>query len=51
MSKILKNLEKLSTKIAFNSAKIAAGNASLWGFYQPKEPLINMKKRSLNKTK
>ena len=51
MSKILRNLEKLSAKIALNSAKIAAGNASLWGFYQPKEPLININKSKLIKKK
>ena len=39
MNKYLKNLEKLSAKIALKSAKFASGNASLWGFFQPEEPL------------
>lgn len=38
MNNYLKFLEKLSAKVALKSAKVASGNASLWGFYQPPEP-------------
>ena len=48
MGKYLKNLGKLSAKIAFKSAKIAAGNASLWGFCQPKEPSFDEKIKGKN---
>lgn len=34
-----KTIEKLIAKTAIASAKIAAGTASGWNTYQPKEPL------------
>lgn len=33
-----KTIEKLIAKTAIASAKIAAGSASAWNTYQPKEP-------------
>lgn len=42
-----KTIEKLVAKTAIASAKIAAGSASAWNAYQPKEPraLKNFEKR------
>ena len=33
-----KTIEKLIARTALTSAKLAAGSASLWNTYQPKEP-------------
>lgn len=43
-----KTIEKLIAKTAIASAKIAAGSASLWNTYQPKEPRA-LKKVEKNK--
>ena len=43
-----KTIEKLIAKTAIASAKIAAGTASGWNLYQPKEPRA-IKKTSKSK--
>ena len=40
MKDYLSKIASSSAKLAFKVAKVAAGNASWWGFFQPKEPEI-----------
>jgi cyclic lactone autoinducer peptide len=39
MKEITKSVSKRISTMALFTAKIAAGAASIWGFYQPKEPV------------
>ena len=44
MNNYLKKLKKITAGISLKTATIASGNASSWGFHQPKEPPIIKKK-------
>ena len=45
MNDYFKKLKKVTADVSLKIATLAAGNASLWGFHQPKEPPIIKKNK------